>query len=146
MNQAVFIIQKLTNGIKNNFILIIGFLFFVLASCKSVNDYSKYNYFDGSVYYNNILNISCKFFGDIKLTKKNGVKFQTINQFKKENLLLYGKATTSPTYEVFLYFNKIKNYIKKDSTYLTLNDTVNQIVIYTKEKENSAITLCLKSI
>lgn len=146
-NQNAFTILRPINGGKNNSVVII-ILFTVLGffSCKSIEDYSEYNYFNGSIYYNDSLKITGKFSEEIKFTTNNIPKLKAINRFANGSiLLLYGKSEIPAAYEVFLYYKK-KSYVKKDSTYLVLNDTLNKVVMFSKDKGDQSITLCLRSI
>ncbi|MCF6350973.1 MAG: hypothetical protein L3J23_08100 [Flavobacteriaceae bacterium] len=141
---------KQINGSKLIIILFILSLF----SCKSIKEYRKYNYFNGSEFYNDTLNISGRFFGDIKYyspikseVKKNIKDFRAINY---KNLLIHGKALSSPKYNVYLFYktNFSETLSRKNNINdtLLLNDTVNNLVLYRKTLDNKAIFVLLKSI
>ncbi|WP_103070835.1 hypothetical protein [Aquimarina sediminis] len=134
------------NGVKIKYsLLVVSIIFTGLTSCKSVHNYAAHNYFNGSVFYNDSLNISGVFFGDIQFFDVKNKKPDIPKNISKNNLLLYGVSTTSPTYEVFLSFERAKENNGIDTTYLKTNDTLNQIVIFSKRKDRKSLHLCLKS-
>ena len=123
----------------------------IMSSCSSININSKYNYFNGSEFYNDSLSISGRFFGDIEYYVPNkrevNKTLKNIKYTSYKDLLVYGKANFSPKYEVFLFYKK--NH-KKDKmlnrTILLINDTINNIVFYKKRGVNKSVFVLLKSI
>jgi hypothetical protein len=111
-----------------------------------MKNYRDSNYFNGVEYYNDSLNISAVFFGDIKFKsdlERLNFNMDSIKPYKKKSILLYGKS--SEEYEIFLFLDRTK---KQDSlkTRLVLNDKANQQVVYEKIGEKEKITVLLKNV
>jgi len=142
---------KQINGSK---LILIIFILSLSSSCKSIKEYRKYNYFNGSEFYNDTLNISGRFFGDIKYYNpiKNEIKknIKGIRPINYKNLLVHGKALSSPKYNVYLFyktnFNETLSKEKNINDTLLLNDIENNLVLYRKTLDNKAIFVLLKSI
>lgn len=120
-------------------------LLLVFTSCSSIKSYRNFNYFNGVDYYNDSLQVSGTFFGDIAFTdaiETVSISEDAIRPYKKKNLLVYGKSKGE--YEVFLFLGKLK---KRDSSKISLisNDKLNQRVIYEKVGVDKKITLLLKN-
>ena len=125
-------IPKQLTGIKDVFIICL-IVFFISSSCSVVKKNRKYNYFNGSEFYNDSLKISARFFGDIKYSlpsKKEYKKIinEDIKIIRYKNLLLAGKAYSDPKYDALFFYknnNSLGENTKVNFVDLILNDKVN---------------------
>jgi len=120
-----------------------------LFSCKGTKPYRQFNFLNGTEFFNDSLNISGRFFGDIKFKrkiKKIDRKIKKHTFLKNNHLLLQGESTISPKYNIHLFYRQKKaSRMYNEDILLKLNDTINQIVIFSKTKNNKEITICLSA-
>lgn len=149
MKHFVSITQKKLNGIKSSLLILI--CVFIISSCSTSSEYIKYNYFNGVNYYNDTLNISATFFGDMKYNKisKKNIKKRILKKIGYNKLLISGKAiSVAEEYEVLLFYKIEENESNIDFSngVLVLNDTINKHVLYKKTEKEKTIFLYLKSL
>lgn len=149
MKHFVSITQKKLNGIKSSLLILI--CVFIISSCSTSSEYIKYNYFNGVNYYNDTLNISATFFGDMKYNKisKKNIKKRILKKIGYNKLLISGKAiSVTEEYEVLLFYKIEENESNIDFSngVLVLNDTINKHVLYKKTEKEKTIFLYLKSL
>ena len=149
MKHFVNITQKKLNGIKSSLLILI--CVFIISSCSTSSEYIKYNYFNGVNYYNDTLNISATFFGDMKYNKisKKNIKKRILKKIGYNKLLISGKAiSVTEEYEVLLFYKIEENESNIDFSngVLVLNDTINKHVLYKKTEKEKTIFLYLKSL
>ena len=149
MKHFVNITQKKLNGIKSSLLILI--CVFIISSCSTSSEYIKYNYFNGVNYYNDTLNISATFFGDMKYNKisKKNIKKRILKKIGYNKLLISGKAiSVTEEYEVLLFYKIEENESNIDFSngVLVLNDTINKHVLYKKTEKEKTILLYLKSL
>ncbi|WP_129366470.1 hypothetical protein [Lutibacter sp. HS1-25] len=126
-------------------------LFIFLTSCKSVNPYVKYNYFNGATFINDTLNISTELFGDIKYhpikRKEIKMKIRGIKELKCKDLLVYGTTYISPYYDLLLFYNTQNKQITDSvKTTVLLKDTLKNRILIKKSLDNKNVFLYLKSV
>ena len=145
------ILKQLT-GTKYTFIIYL-IVFFISSSCSVLKKNRKYNYFNGSEFYNDSLKISAQFFGDIKYSfpsKKEYKKIinKDIKIIKYKNLLLAGKAYSDPKYNILFFYknnNSLGENTKVNFVDLILNDKVNNSVLYKKTGKSRTCYIYLKA-
>ncbi|QHI35356.1 hypothetical protein IMCC3317_07020 [Kordia antarctica] len=154
MNILPFVImtRKLLNGNSSVFVYLI--LLIALSSCISIDVNRKYNYFNGSEFYNDSLQISARLFGDInysfplKSEYKKIMVYDNLNVDYKD-LILAGKAYSAPKYHMYLFYKNNKTH-KNDTTInsvdLVVNDTINKFVLYKKAENTKTAYVYLKAI
>lgn len=111
-----------------------------MASCQTYHPLNKHNYFNGSILYNDPLNIRFKYFGDInfetlsKIDKtkiKNTVK--DVEGITTRDLLAYGVTNLNPEYQIMLFVKNVKKEQQPTQKIeLVLNDTTQNRVLYKK--------------
>lgn len=129
-------------------------LLFIAFSCKSFHPLKKHNYFNGQTLYNDSINISIIFFGDIDFNKlkKNNIKNikRSINGIKEVNQrkLLASGTTTDVSYNVLLFYKSSKNNTKDtiETIQLILKDTIGNKILYKKQKGNKTAFVFLETI
>ena len=138
---------------KTSYAIIYLFLLIVFISCGTFNPQNKFNFYNGSTFYNDSLNITVDFFGDTKVDNPEAEQKKLIKSainglkvLKIKDLLVYGTCF-DPEYELFLFFKEATN--PKDhsseTVKLVLKDTIRNRILYKKHKQNKVIYLLLKS-
>ena len=138
---------------KTSYAIIYLFLLIVFISCGTFNPQNKFNFYNGSTFYNDSLNITVDFFGDTKVDNPEAEQKKLIKSainglkvLKIKDLLVYGTCF-DPEYELFLFFKEATN--PKDhsseTVELVLKDTIRNRILYKKHKQNKVIYLLLKS-
>ncbi|AUS06721.1 hypothetical protein [Pseudotamlana carrageenivorans] len=135
---------------KNKYYIYILFLLIIFTSCGTYHPQNKFNYYNGSTFYNDSLNMSVNFFGDTKIDnpKKEQKKIiklaiKDLKGIKLKNLMVFGFCS-DPEYNIFLFYKEPKKAITKikDSIKLIVKDTVNNRILF--KKKNTEIYLLLK--
>ncbi|CAM3929447.1 MULTISPECIES: hypothetical protein [Flavobacterium] len=146
------VIMTLKQIIGNNVLTFI--VCFSIISCNTVKKNRKFNYFNGSEFYNYPLNVSGSFFGDVKYYGINelskGSSVLDFYKFCNKDLLVYGKTTEIPFYELFLFLKKKKFKLSKKkldvTTKMLVNDTISNLVLYEKTDGIQSFYVLIKSI
>lgn len=125
-------------------------LFVIITSCSPMKQYRGHNYFNGSKFYNDTLNLSANFAGDIKFNelKRNCIRKKIKNNkgLQYRDLLFHGKAVMEPQYDVMFFYKKENNPSNETKTELIFNDTIKQEILYKKSLKDKAVFLYIKAI
>lgn len=150
MKRKIALIHKLLKG-ENKFynffvFLLIPFIF----SCSSTKQYHDYNYFSGSKFYNDTLNISAKLFGDMNFSdpqRKTFRSFKSVDGLMYRNLLFTATTFVEPFYDLlFFYDNEDLGQYTHDTeplTKLIFHDSTNQNVLFKKTFNGKSISIYL---
>lgn len=133
--------------------LLLSAIFCCLLSCSSYQDFKKYNYFNGARLYNDTLNFTIKFPGDIYFKsdfnpRKIKKEVKGIPQLKKALPLAYGNTNMSPYYQVILFFkeeNKKRNNENSPKIKLLVEDSIHHQILYQSDFGDKSIYLFVKS-
>ncbi len=126
---------------RTSFAMKLGLLLFVpFTSCQTHHPLSKHNYFDGSILYNDPLNIRFEYFGDVQFEELEKIDKKKIKNTIKDlkevspgDLLAYGSTNLNPDYEVMLFIKDVRKApYRAESIKLVLEDTINNRVLYKK--------------
>lgn len=138
---------------KNKYYIL--FLLIIFTSCGTYHPQNKFNYYNGSTFYNDSLNISVNFFGDTKIynpkkKQKDYIKsiVKDIKNIKISDLMVYGVTNSPPQYDILLFYKKSKKN-KNDTTEtidILLKDTINNRVLFKKKKQKKEAYFLLKTI
>lgn len=144
----IYVIMILKQLLGNSvFIMVASAL---MLSCSLVKKNRKHNFFNGTNFYNYPLNVSGRFFGDIQYYQPeecNGfISFSKAYKLHKNDLLVYGKTTEIPHYELFVFLKKNKHAEAFTTAKLVANDTLNNAVLYEKSNGMHSFFVALKSI
>ncbi len=133
--------------IFKNRIFIISIIVILFSSCGSKKHIRDYNYLSTSNFYNDSINLSAKFYADIKypdLSRREiKKKFKRFKKLNSHDFLIYGYAPKE--YEMALFYTK-DSFATTDSTSLILNDSLNQQVIYRRQFQDQLVYLYLKAL
>ncbi|MDN3723635.1 hypothetical protein QRD02_04525 [Aequorivita sp. SDUM287046] len=127
-------------------------LLFVLAlfSCSTGNNYYKYNYFSGSKFYNDSLNISAKLFGDMKFgqpDRKTFRSFKKAENLKYRNLLFTATTFIEPFYDLMFFYDEVhsgQNSSTSDEIIGPIfHDSITQNVLFRKSVNGKSVSIYL---
>lgn len=154
MTLIVTMTHILILGMKNKHYIYISILLILFNSCGTYHPQNRFNYYNGSTFYNDSLNISVNFFGDTKIDnpKKQQVDYiksvmKDIKDVKISDLVVYGVTNSPPQYDILLFYKEVKK--TKDTTEtidLLLKDTINNRVLFRKKNQKKEAYFLLKTI
>ncbi|UOX34501.1 hypothetical protein LXD69_03075 [Flavobacterium sediminilitoris] len=150
-----YVVMTLKQTLGNSILVLV--VCTLILSCNTVKKNRKFNYFSGTEFYNYPLNVSGHFFGDVKYYETNEVdqmdEVSSVLAFYKlrdKDLLVYGKTTESPLYQLYVFFKKKKSKLKDKpsqvTTKLLVDDTSNNLVLYEKSNGIQSFFVAIKSI
>lgn len=132
---------------------VIVFITLCFSSCGGSKDLSAHNYFNGARLYNDSLNLTIKFPGDVRFKSEfnsNKVKkeIKKIPQLKNTIPIVLANTTVPPYYESILFYEEQKPVGYEEDVpkiKLLVEDTINRQVLYQSDFGSKSIYLLLKS-
>ena len=139
---------------KNSFLVyisLISCLVILTNSCQAYHPLHEHNYFNGSTFYNDSLNLRIQYAGDVEFKplnelekKKIKSKIKGIEDIRSKDLLVYGTAM-APRYNILFFLKNNKRQEEKQKVKLILKDSINNRVLYKKNDGQKTAYFLLES-